>query len=160
MTAAGGHRKGLLWAAIIIVAAASLGLSVACGGRMAGAIPLPAAPTSAATPTIPPTALQLLKVSPEEGAVGTAITVTGDGLPAGKVVDLVWAANVDDREMTHERFFVGRSVTDATGGFTALLTAITIADHCELYDIYAVVEGEALAKGGFRVPRPVGSPLI
>ncbi|MBI2872282.1 MAG: hypothetical protein HYY00_03725 [Chloroflexi bacterium] len=105
-------------------------------------------------------ALRLLKVSPEEGAAGTAITVTGDSLPPGKVVELVWAARMDDSEMKHERFSVGSPVADATGEFTASVTAMAISDHCELYDIYAVVEGEALAKGGFRVPQPGGSPLF
>ena len=124
---------------------------MACGGRTAGATPPPAAITAAAAPAITPGPLKLLKVSPEEGPVGTAFTVTGDGLPPGKAVDLVWVAT-DDSDMTHvkERFSIGRSVTNARGGFTASLTALE--DHGEFFAIYAIADGENLAKGVFRVP--------
>ena len=154
MTAPGGQRKRLLWIGIIIVSAAFLALSVACGGRTAGATPPPAALTSVAAPAITPGPLKLLKVSPEEGPVGTAFTVTGDGLPPGKSVDLVWVAT-DDSEMTHakERFSIGRAMTNDRGGFTASLTALL--DHGEFFDIYALVDGENLAKGVFRVPGAV-----
>ncbi len=120
-------------------------------GPRAGVPPPPAALAAAAAPAITPRPLKLLTVSPEEGPVGSAFTVTGDGLPPGKAVDLVWVAT-DDSAMTHvkERFSIGRSVTNARGGFTASLTALE--DHGEFFDIYAIADGENLAKGVFRVP--------
>ncbi|MBI2935526.1 MAG: hypothetical protein HYY31_01740 [Chloroflexi bacterium] len=154
MIAPGGHQKRLLWLRIVIASVALLGISVACEGRTAGAIPQPAALTAAATPAITPRPLGLLKVSPEEGPVGSAFTVTGDGLPPGKPVDLVWVA-ADNSDVTHvkERFSIGRSVTNASGVFTASLTALE--DHGEFFAIYAIVDGENLAQGSFRVPRAV-----
>ncbi len=152
MRALGGHQERLLGSGIVIVFAALLALSVGCRGRTTEATPPQIAlTTSAAAQTTTPVLLKLLEVNPKEGPVGTAFTVTGDGLPPGKAVDLVWAAT-DDSEMTHvkERFSIGRSVINATGGFTASLTALE--DHGALYDIYAIVDEKALAKGVFRVP--------
>ncbi len=151
MTAPYGQRKRLLWIGIILVSAALPGLSVACGDSTGGATPPLATLTATVAPTVTPKPLKPLKVSPEEGPVGSAFTVTGDGLPAGKAVDLVWVAT-DASDMTHvkERFSIGRSVTNARGGFTASLTALV--DHGEFFDIYAIVDGENLARGVFRVP--------
>ena len=104
--------------------------------------------------TATPAPFKLLEVNPQEGPVGTAFTVTGDGLPPGKAVDLVWVAT-DDSDMTHlkERFSIGRSVTNATGGFTASLTALEVlCRNGEFYDIDALIDGKNLAKGVFRVP--------
>ena len=152
MRALSGHQDRLLWIGIIIVFAALLGPSVACRARTSVTTPPPVAlTTSVAAQTITPAPLRLLEVNPQEGPIGTAFTVTGDGLPPGKAVDLVWVAT-DDNDMTHvkERFSIGRSVTDARGGFVASLTALR--DHGEFFDIYAMVDGENLAKGVFRVP--------
>lgn len=154
MRAPDGEQKRLFWIGIIVVSAALLGLSVAFGGCTAAPASPPAAITSAAAPAITSGPLKLLKVSPEVGPVGSAFTVTGDGLPPGKAVDLVWVAT-DDIAMTHvkERFFIGRSVTNAKGGFVASL--IALRDHGDVFDIYAMVDGENLAKGVFRVPGAV-----
>ncbi|MBI4307949.1 MAG: hypothetical protein HY684_04005 [Chloroflexi bacterium] len=152
MRAPGGHQERLLRIGVIIVFAALLGLSVACGARTSVTTPPPAAlTTSVAAQTTTPVPLKQLEVNPQEGPIGTAFTVTGDGLPPGKAVDLVWVAT-DDSDMTHvkERFSIGRSVTNARGGFAASL--IALQDHGEFFDIYAMVDGESLAKGVFRVP--------
>ena len=150
----GGQRKRPLWTGITIVSVALFGLSVACGGRTPGATPSPVAPTIAAALAIIPGPLKLLKVSPEEGPVGSAFTVTGDGLPPGKTVELVWVARDDsDTTRVKERFSIGRSVTNATGGFTASLTALEVlCRNGEFYDIDALIDGKNLAKGVFRVP--------
>ncbi len=152
MRAPGGHLERRLWIGIVIALAALPGLSVACGARTP-VTPAPpvAVTTSVAAQTTTPAPLKLLEINPLEGPIGTAFTVTGDGLPPGKAVDLVWVAT-DDSDMTHvkERFSIGSSVTDARGGFVASLTALR--DHGEYFDIYATVDGESLARGVFRVP--------
>ena len=74
-----------------------------------------------------------LKVTPEHGPVGTPVTVTGEGFPAGQDVDLVWGtvtgswkvieAEYFGREYTPAAYRIATVTTDAAGHFTARFAA-------------------------------------
>ncbi len=125
-------------------------------------------------------AVKPLRLSPETGPVGTAFTVTGEGLPPGKPVEFQWATveasyvlqpGPEDvvyqkRQFNEIRVSLGRAIADDQGRVTATLTAPE--DYGELHDIYAVVDGQDVARGGFRVTRvatmtpsegPIGTPI-
>ncbi|MBI4187492.1 MAG: hypothetical protein HY530_08335 [Chloroflexi bacterium] len=124
--------------------------------------------------------LKLLKTSPEKGPVGTAFTITGDGLPSGKPVDFVWVTydgsfatdagpeNVLflERKFISKRVPLGKATVNAQGQVTVNLVAPE--DYGEIHDIYAVVDGQDVGKAGFRILRtvdlsptegPVGTPI-
>jgi hypothetical protein len=104
----------------------------------------------------------------------------GEGLPPSKEVDFVWLTvdggydtkvgpeNVEfhEKKFVEQRFSLGRTATDAQGRVTASLKAPE--DHGEVHDFYAVVDGQDIAKGGYRILRnatispqegPVGTPI-
>lgn len=151
------------------------------GALPRGAAPsaAPASPSSGAAPA-PAAALKLLKVQPVSGNVGDPFTVTGEGLPPSKEVDFVWLTvdggydtkvgpeNVEfhEKKFVEKRFSLGRAATDAQGSVTASLKVPE--DHGEVHDFYAVVDGQDIAKGGYRITRnvtispqdgPVGTPI-
>jgi hypothetical protein len=122
----------------------------------------------------------ILKATPDTAPGGTAFTLAGSGLAPGKAVTIVWmTANVsyvvDARPDTVD--FIGRKVdklgvtlgkttTDAKGAFSLSLTAPK--DFGGIHDLYAVVDGKQVAKGGFLVSRvvtmtptsgPLGTPI-
>jgi len=115
----------------------------------------------------PATATQLLKVSPDVAKAGTAITVTGTGLAPNKDVSLVWmTANIRyvldakpdsvdyiGRKVDKVAIRLAQATTNASGGFTAKLVAPN--DFGGLHDLYAVVDGLQVAKGGFLLERQV-----
>ncbi len=134
----------------------------------------------APTPTAQSIPLKVLKISPETGSVGTNVTVTGEGLPPGKQVQIVWVTvdgsyilkqtsdtvEYDDRNFSQKRVSVAQVPIDDTGRVTAAFTVPE--DYGETHDIYAVVDGQDVAKGGFSVVRnataaplagPVGVPI-
>ena len=121
-----------------------------------------------------------LKTAPDVAVPGAAVTITGTGLPKGKDVKLVWmTANVrwmlDPKPDSVD--YLGRKVdkigvalanaqTDTTGAFKATFRAPR--DFGGLHDIFAVVDGKQVAKGGFLLERtvkisptrgPVGTPI-
>ncbi|MFQ5854478.1 MAG: hypothetical protein ACE5LU_02380 [Anaerolineae bacterium] len=172
-----------IWAGLSLVAGLLGLLLVACGGQIPQAsleATAPVGEVAAAAPTDTPVPLILLKTDPEVGPVGTAFTVTGNGFPPGKPVEFVWGT-VDgtyhtelnnnrqefyERQFTPTRVSLGRATADASGKVTATFTAPE--DYGEIHDIYAVVDGEDVAKGGFRISRsvtispqkgPVGTPI-
>ena len=125
-------------------------------------------------------ALKLLKTTPEKGNVGTAFTVTGESLPAGREVELVWATwdgsyvmkptaeTVEFYERLYEpkRVPFGRATINPDGRLSATFAAPD--DYGEIHDIYAVIDGQDVAKAGFRIVRnvtitptegPVGTPI-
>lgn len=140
--------------------------------------PLPGPVAAAAKPSSQ--GLGILKVAPENGAIGTSFTLTGENLPPNKDVELHWSTaqtgylvdaaseNVQYLGRKQEPLFVvlGHARTDAAGKLNAPLTIPD--DFGNLHDIYAVADGIQLAKGGILVNRtasisptegPVGTPI-
>ena len=123
-------------------------------------LPGPVAPAAKAAST-----MGILAAKPDIGVAGTPFTVSGAGLPAGKDVSLYWnTANVtwvvDPRPDSVD--YLGRKAdklnvvlatakTDANGAFSIELKAPK--DFGGIHDIYAVVDGMQLAKGGFLIAR-------
>jgi hypothetical protein len=129
---------------------------------------------------VPAANMGILKATPDTAPGGTKFTLSGSGLAAGKDVSIVWmTANVsyvlDARPDTVD--YIGRSVskfgvvlgkttTDSKGAFSLELTAPK--DFGGIHDIYAVVDGKQVSKGGFLVSRtvtisplkgPIGTPI-
>ena len=137
------------------------------------AIPgVPGLPGPVAAASVPAETMGILKAAPDTAAAGTKFTLSGSGLAAGKAVTIVWmTANVsyvaDARPDTVD--FIGRKVdklgvvlgkttVDAKGAFSLELT--TPKDFGGIHDVYAVIDGKQVAKGGFLVERTVTiSPL-
>jgi hypothetical protein len=124
------------------------------------ALPGPLAPSSTAAPN-----MGILKATPEIGLAGTPYTLSGTGLAPSKDVSIVWmTANVtwvvDPRPDSVD--YLGRSVskfgvtigttkTDASGAFS--ITLIAPQDFGGIHDIYAVIDGVQVSKGGFLLAR-------
>ena len=127
-----------------------------------------------------PAALKLLKVEPVKGHSGDPFTVVGDGLPANKKVEFFWSTvdaayvtkvladnlEYDERKYDEKRVSLGSALVDAQGRMNAKFTAPE--DFGEVHDLYAVVDGKDVARGGFRILRsttitptegPVGTPI-
>ncbi|MBI2831858.1 MAG: IPT/TIG domain-containing protein [Chloroflexi bacterium] len=112
---------------------------------------------------------RLLKTSPERGPVGTSITVTGEGLPPGKQAEIIWATvdgsyktgestagqtlgvEYNGRVFTPKRVSLGRTTIGGDGRVTG--SATVPEDYGELHDIYLSVDGQDVAKGGYRLMR-------
>jgi hypothetical protein len=184
----GGTRR-----TIALVAAGAVALLAASGSN--GQARTSAAPQAVVAPSIPgvaglpgpiaPTAttaanLGLLGAAPDTGIPGTRFTLSGNGLPAGKSVAIEWVtANVtwqlDVRPdsvdylgqlATPVTVVLASSTTDANGAFSVPIAVPR--DFGGIHDIYAVVDGVKVAKGGFLVGRtlkisptrgPVGTPV-
>jgi len=109
--------------------------------------------------------LKTLKTTPDIAVAGKATTISGSGLPANKDVTLTWAtANVDwvldpradsvdylGRKTTKLTVQLATAHTDASGAFSVQLKAPQ--DFGGLHDIFAVVDGVQVAKGGFLLAR-------
>lgn len=107
----------------------------------------------------------ILKVTPDQGSAAMPLTISGRGLPAGKDVTLIWATanatwQLDPRPDSVD--YLGRKTdklnvviasghTDSNGAFSISLKAP--ADFGGIHDIYAVVDGLQVAKGGFLIER-------
>jgi hypothetical protein len=139
-----------------------------------------ALPGPVVDPGKPAATMQVLKTTPDIAVAGTPITIAGSGLPANKAVTLTWStANVDwlldprpdsvdylGRKITKFPVLLTKVQTDANGAFSVKLTAPR--DWGGLHDIYAVVDGLQVAKGGFLIARhatmtpkkgPIGTPI-
>ena len=138
-----------------------------------------AAPASGA-PSAPTPPLKLLKTSPEKGNVGTQFTITGEGLPPGREAEIFWGT-VDgsyvvkptaetvqffERKFEPKRAPFGKGAIDAQGRLFA--TFVAPEDYGEIHDIYVMLDGQDVAKGGFRIIRnvtitplegPIGTPI-
>ena len=140
----------------------------------------PAVLAQATQPSTTPPPIKLLKVEPVKGYTGDSFTVTGDGLAPGKKVDFFWSTadgayvtkvmpdNVEYHERKYEekRVSLGSTSVDAQGRVNVVFTAPE--DFGEVHDLYAVVDGQDVARGGFRILRsatmtptegPVGTPI-
>jgi hypothetical protein len=123
---------------------------------------------------------KLLSVEPVKGFVGDSFTITGDGLPAGKKVEFFWSTveaayatkvlpdNIEyhERKYDEKRLRLGEATVDPRGRVSARFTAPD--DFGEVHDLYAVIDGKDVARGGFRILRsatitptegPVGTPI-
>jgi hypothetical protein len=106
-----------------------------------------------------------LKTSPDIAVAGTKFTITGTGLPANKAVTITWGTakvtwvvdarpdSVDylGRQADKLTVVLAQTATDATGKFVVALKAP--ADFGGIHDLYAVVDGVQVAKGGFLIDR-------
>jgi hypothetical protein len=124
------------------------------------ALPGPIAPASQPAPN-----MSVLKTMPDIGVPGTAYTVSGSGLPARKTVSIVWGTakvtwvvdarpdSVDylGRKSDKVAVVIGTAQTDAGGAFSVRLKAPK--DFGGIHDVYAVVDGVQVAKGGFLISR-------
>jgi hypothetical protein len=124
------------------------------------ALPGPLAPAAA-----PAARMGTLTTKPDVAVAGTTFTVSGSGLPAGKTVSLTWGtANVTwivdprpdsvdylGRQASKFAVVLGTATTNSSGAFTGTFTAPR--DFGGIHDIYAVVDGVQVAKGGFLVAR-------
>jgi hypothetical protein len=119
-----------------------------------------------------------LSVTPEHGPVGTLVTVTGQGLPPGADIELIWRTvqgswKVADGEY-HGRAFapiayrIATIKSDESGAFTASFTAPD--DFGFSHDIVAQQGGRLLTQSAFMTDMtmtlagasasgPVGSPI-
>src|ERR1043166_2001830 len=125
-------------------------------------------------------AVKLLKVEPVKGFIGNSFTISGDSLTPGKKVEFFWSSvnagyttkvlpdNVEyhERKYDETRISLGSGVVDAQGRVN--LSLVAPEDFGEVHDIYAVVDGQYVARGGFRILRsatlapnegPVGAPI-
>ncbi len=139
------------------------------------ALPGPLAP--AATPAA---TMSTLTATPDDAVAGTHFTLTGSGLPANKAVSIVWGtANVTwvvdarpdsvdylGRSASKIQVVLGQTQTDAQGRLSLKLTAPR--DFGGIHDVYAVIDGVQVAKGGFLIARsatirpkqgPIGSMI-
>jgi len=180
-------RRGLPLAGLAVVLIVGVRLLVAHASNAPSN--LPADPTAAAHPIIvaqntklatAPAATKLLRVEPVKGYVGDSFTISGEGLPAGKKVEFFWTTveaayvtkvmedNVEyhERKYTEKRVHLGGAPVNAHGRISAAFTAPE--DFGEVHDLYAVVDGQDVARGGFRILRsatitptegPVGTPI-
>ena len=130
--------------------------------------------------TIPDLLPGSITTDPIQGYIGQEITINGKGLPANSSVSLTWStadgawlADVQPNSINYRGLkFIKYPVkmttvtTDATGAFSFKTKAPE--DWGGPHDIYAVVNGAAVAKGGFQTnpnftmsPKsgPIGTPI-
>jgi hypothetical protein len=139
------------------------------------ALPGPIAPAAKAAAT-----MQVVRANPDIAPVGTAFTLTSSGLPAGRDAQILWSsANVSwildarpdsvdyiGRKVDKFNVVIGVGKTDATGNLSVPLKVPR--DFGGMHDLFVVVDGVQVAKGGFLVPRrmtlspksgPIGTPI-
>ncbi len=158
----GAGLGAALTVALLLPAQASADPTALTPPAVPGVAPLPG---PIAAPATPAPNMGALKTKPDIGVPGTSYRLSGSGLPADKAVSIVWrTANVtwvvDPRPDSVD--YLGRSVekvgvvianaeTDATGAFSIRLEAPR--DFGGIHDIYAVIDGVQVAKGGFLIAR-------
>jgi hypothetical protein len=171
-------------AGILVASAALLVPSTALATPGPVAAPLvpgvSALPGPLVDPGKPAANMLTLKTAPDVAVAGTKTTISGTGLPANKDVTLTWGtANVDwlvdarpdsvdylGRKTTKFAVRLSTAHTDASGAFSITMPAPQ--DWGGIHDIYAVVDGIQVAKGGFLIARhasmtpkkgPIGTPI-
>ncbi len=164
-------QSGLLLAAATAALLAACKLSGAEVGPEASsaneaasrsALVSPSQKTEAALP-----ALRLLKTSPERGPIGAEFSLTGEGLPPNREIEFTWdtvegayhtelnnnQVEFYERLFAPKRVSLGYAATDAQGRVAASFHVPE--GFGEIHDIYALADGQAVAKGGFRATRRV-----
>ena len=140
-------------------------------------LPFTGALTQAPVPVATAKAITAL---PDNGIVGTPFKLSASGLPANAQVTLVWGttdaawrADVDPTTVNYRgtkytkiNVIMGTVTTDANGAFTFATKAPV--DFGSVHDIYALVNGTVVGKGGFEIRRsvsisptsgPIGTPI-
>lgn len=129
-----------------------------------GVAALPFTGQTAASFTVPTNYVNLT-VTPDQGVTGTPMTIAGAGLPANASVELTWSTNsaawladvepntVNYLGTSYAKFTVvlATVTTNASGAFSYATKAP--ADFGGVHDIYGVVNGSAVAHGGFELLR-------
>ena len=124
--------------------------------------PLPGPIAPAATQS---SSMGVLKTTPDIGAAGTTVTISGSGLAPNKDVSIVWSTatvtwvvdarpdSVDylGRKADKVNVVIAQAKTDARGTFS--LTRKAPKDFGGIHDMFAVIDGVQVAKGGFLVAR-------
>ena len=106
------------------------------------------------------------QATPDTGAPGTPFTLSGSGLAAGKDVSIVWMTSnvnwildarpdsvdyIGQSETKGIGVVLGTTTTDAKGAFSIALKAPR--DFGAIHDVYAVIDGVQVAKGGYLISR-------
>jgi hypothetical protein len=136
-------------------------------------------PSVAVAQSQPAPRLDPLRISPESGAAGTNVTITGTARP-NVAVDLQWltwegsyqtqttpeTVAYKQRTFADKRVPIGRVAADDQGQFS---TEFTIPeDYGHLHDVRAVVDGQDIARGAFQIQLaatatpasgPIGTPI-
>ena len=141
--------------------------------------PLPYTGTVTTAP-VPVATAKAISAMPDNGIVGTAFKLSATGLPANAAVTLVWntteaawRADVDPTTVNYRgtkytklSVVMGTTTTDANGALNYETKAPQ--DFGSVHDIYALVNGVVVAKGGFEIRRyvkisptsgPLGTPI-
>jgi hypothetical protein len=127
-----------------------------------GVAPLPGPIAASSRPA---TNMTILKAKPDIGVPGTPYTLSAAGLPAGKDVSIVWNTakvtwvvdprpdSVDylGRRSDKVAVVIATTKIDASGSFSVKLKAPR--DFGGIHDMYAVIDGVQVAKGGFLIAR-------
>jgi hypothetical protein len=136
--------------------------------------------TSVAAAATPAADLKPLALNPEKGVVGSSFTARLDGLKPGQSVSFEWGTwdgayqmnpspetvQYEQRTFTPRRAPLGSVNANADG--VAELTVQTPEDYGEVHDIFAVVDGKDVARGGYRIQLaatispsegPIGTPV-
>jgi hypothetical protein len=163
------HNRSRLSIVLAVLAGALFVPALASGEPKAltppaipGVAPLPGPIAPAAKPS---QNMGILRTTPDVGVAGTSYTLSGTGLPAGKDVSIVWStANVTwvvdprpdsvdylGRKAEKVAVVMATTTTNANGAFSLKLKAPR--DFGGIHDIYAVVNGVQMAKGGFLITR-------
>ena len=139
------------------------------------ALPGPVAPAAK-----PAATMQVLSTKPDSGVAGRKMTIAGGGLQPNKPVSIVWMTgsvswtldarpdSVDYTGRKVDKFGVvlATATTDANGSFLVPLNVPH--DFGGIHDIYAVINGLQVSKGGFLLNRqmsispkrgPIGTPI-
>jgi hypothetical protein len=123
-------------------------------------LPGPIAPAASQAPN-----MGILHATPDVGVPGTPYTLSGTGLAPSKNVSIVWkTANVTwvvdprpdsvdylGRSVTKLGVVIGSTTTDENGAFS--INLIAPKDFGGIHDIYAVIDGVQVSKGGFLIAR-------
>jgi hypothetical protein len=124
------------------------------------ALPGPLAAPSTASAT-----MGILTTKPDTGLAGKTFTLTGSGLAPNKEVSIVWnTANVtwivdarpdsvDYLGRKADKINVVLATTKTTAQGTFSITLKAPKDFGGIHDIYAVIDGVQVAKGGFLIAR-------
>jgi hypothetical protein len=188
-------RSSAIQRTLAFLGAALAGIVALTAASAAGPGPTQTVGQAVAAPTIPGAAglpgpvappakeaasMGILHSSVDSGVAGTKFTLSGSGLPANKSVAIEWATakvtwvldvrpdSVDyiGQKATTLSTVLASATTDASGSLSVPLTAPH--DFGGIHDIYAVVDGVEVAKGGFLVDRtlkitpthgPIGTPI-
>ena len=161
------NRK--LVAAVAVLTGALVVPALAAASPTPLAIPaipgVAALPGAVAPASVPAAKMGILTATPDTAVAGKRFTLTASGLPANAPVSLVWStANVTwvvdarpdsvdylGRQASAVNVVIGRTTTDAAGNLTAKIVAPR--DFGGIHNVYAVVNGVQVAKGGFLLAR-------